>query len=453
MVADAAVDWLDQGVPDIPMRRVLLVLSFGLLILIAQKDPKVPEAELHRPGRMPDRLILTWAGNPATTQAATWRTDTTVARAVGQIAEAGDGPGFVKLAREVAAATERLTSDLGEALYHSVRFEALKPNTVYAYRVGDGFNWSEWNQFRTASDGPAPLTFLYVGDAQNDIWSLWSRLVRTGFAEAPRANFIIHAGDLVNRSIRDAEWGEWHQAAGWINRSLVSVPVPGNHEYPGDTGKKALAGHWRPQFTLLANGVKGLEETNYHIDIHGVRIVALNSNERQQEQAEWLDALLASNPNKWTVAAFHHPIFSAARGRDNKALREMWQPVFDKHGVDLVLTGHDHTYARTNLTTGANVRAGRAGTVYVVSVSGPKMYNLDREPWMARAAEDTQLAQVVRIDGDRLSFESRTARGVLYDAFELTKRKGKPNKLVNRVPGTPENRRAPEQRKESASLD
>lgn len=430
------------------MRRAFLVLCFGLLILVAQKDPKVPEAELHRPGRMPDRVILTWAGNPATTQAVTWRTDTTGSKAVAQIAEAGDGPQFVKDARDVAAATERFKSDLGEAHYHSVKFEGLKPATIYAYRVGDGFNWSEWNHFRTALAGPAPLTFLYVGDAQNDIWSLWSRLVRTGYAEAPKANFIIHAGDLVNRSLRDAEWGEWHQAAGWINRSLVSIPVPGNHEYPGEASKKALTPQWRPQFTLPENGVKGLEETCYYVDIQGVRIVALNSNERQKEQVEWLDKLLADNPNAWTVLAFHHPIFSAAKGRDNKALRELWQPVFDKHAVDLVLTGHDHTYARSNLNTGASVRAGKAGTVYVVSVSGPKMYNLDREPWMVRAAEDTQLVQVIRVVGDRLSFESRTARGVLYDAFDLTKRKGKPNKLVNRAPNTPETRRTPEQRKE-----
>jgi hypothetical protein len=69
------------------------------------------------------------------------------------------------------------------------------------------------------------------------------------------------------------------------------------------------------------------------------------------------------------------------------------------------------------------------------------MYNLVREPWMQRAAEDTQLFQVIRVDGGKLTYESRTARGELYDAFELVKRKGKTNLLVNRMPKVPENLR------------
>jgi 3',5'-cyclic AMP phosphodiesterase CpdA len=173
-------------------------------------------------------------------------------------------------------------------------------------------------------------------------------------------------------------------------------------------------------------------------------MISLNSNEKHDEQAAWLDKLLASNPNIWTICTFHHPIYSTAKGRDNKQLREKWQPVFDKHAVDLVLTGHDHTYGRSNLVTGAMARTGRSGTVYVVSVSGPKQYELDRETWMERAAENTQLYQIVRIDGEKLLYESRTARGVLYDSFELRKRRGRPNQIINRLPQTPENRRVSE---------
>jgi 3',5'-cyclic AMP phosphodiesterase CpdA len=418
-----------------------LALGGFAYVSLADRDPKVADADLHRPTPTPDRVILTWCADPAATQCLTWRTDATVKKPVAQIAESEDGPGFPKKAQTLDAATEPLESDLSVAHYHSVRFSGLKPDTLYAYRAGDGFNWTEWNQFRTASDKPAPLTFLYVGDAQNDIYSLWSRLIRSGYSNAPKANFIIHAGDLVNRSLRDAEWGEWHQAAGWINRSLVSFPSPGNHEYNNVDGQRALTRHWRPQFTLPENGVKGLEESCYTVDVQGVRVVSLNSNERIEEQAEWLDSLLADNPQRWTVVAFHHPVFSAARSRDNQKLRETLQPIFDKHAVDLVLTGHDHTYARSNLTTGLSTQEGKAGTVYVVSVSGPKMYNLEPAPWMQRAAEDTQLFQVVHIDGANLKYEARTARGLLYDAFELEKQSGKPNRLTNRVPDSAERRR------------
>jgi hypothetical protein len=409
----------------------------------AQPAGRIAADELNRPSKQPDRIVLSWTANPANSAAVNWRTATAVQQGLAEIALAGDGPAFVKQSRRVTAASADFQSDLGQARYHSVRFDELKPDTQYAYRVGDGWNWSEWFHFRTTSDKPAPIAFAYVGDAQNDIHSLWSRLIRSAYAAAPDMRFLIHAGDLVNVSHRDAEWGEWFRAAGWISGMVPYVPTPGNHEYPNQNSVRKLTAHWRPQFTLPENGLPGLEETSYYLDVQGVRIVILNSNERHKEQAEWLDKLLAANPNRWSVLAFHHPIYSAARKRDNKDLRELWKPVIEKYRVDLVLTGHDHTYARGNAPSGVNQRSANAGTVYVVSVSGPKMYNLDREPWMARAAEDTQLFQIIRIDGDRLSYESRTARGILYDAFDLRKRSGKPNELTNRIPKTPENRRDP----------
>jgi len=408
--------------------RISGVVFIGAFLVLADR---IPEEEDHRPSRRPERLVLTWAGDPATTQAATWRTSTAVKKAVAQIAESTDGPEFAKRAETLPAGTVPFKSDLGESHYHSIQFSNLKPETLYAYRVGDGFNWSEWNQFRTASNKAAPLSFVYFGDAQTDIFSMWSRVVRTGFTFAPNAKFLLHAGDLVNRGVRDAEWGEWHRAPGWLNGSIPLVPTPGNHEYGTEGGGRKLTDHWRTQFTLPENGVSGLEESCYWFDIQGVRVISLNSNEKLAEQAVWLDGVLEKNPNRWTVATFHHPVFSAAKNRDNPKLRELWQPVFDKHKVDLVLTGHDHTYARSNLMSGLSVRSEESGTVYVVSVSGPKMYQVDREPWMQRAGESTQLFQVVTIDGGRLRFESRTPTGLLYDAFELRKRTNKTNELVN----------------------
>jgi 3',5'-cyclic AMP phosphodiesterase CpdA len=241
----------------------------------------------------------------------------------------------------------------------------------------------------------------------------------------------------VNHGNRDAEWREWFRAAGWINQSLASVPAAGNHEYSRADGTRGLTEHWQSQFALPRNGPAGLEESCYYLDIQGVRIVTLNSSEKREEQAAWLDRLLAQGPRRWTIVTLHHPIFSSARGRDNRELRESWQPVFEKHGVDLVLQGHDHTYGRGNLTSGVNTEAGGHGTVYVVSVSGPKMYKLQDASWMTRVAERTQFFQVIRVNKDVLEYEARTARGTLYDAFRLRKRPGKPNEFTDLAPKTP----------------
>ncbi len=399
---------------------------------------------------MPDRVILTFKGDPARSQAVTWRTDPSVSKAISQIAVAEDGPGFVKHSKEVPATTTTHASDLGPAHYHSVEFVDLEPATKYAYRVGDGVNWSEWFQFQTASEKPAPFSFIYFGDAQNGVREHWSRVIREAHSDAPKARFMIHAGDLINSANRDVEWGEWFGAGAWLNAMVPSVPTPGNHEYSRDSSKSAsrLSHHWRPQFTLPENGLPGLEETVYRIDYQGVRIVSLNSNEQQKRQVEWLESALADNPCAWTVVTFHHPVFSTARGRDNPEIRALWKPLFDKYRVDLVLQGHDHTYARfgqdltENVASGATARSPEGGTIYVVSVSGPKMYNLERTDAMRRAAEDTQLYQIVSIDGETLRYEARTATGQLYDAFRLRKRAGQINALEDEIPSTPERRRA-----------
>lgn len=484
----------------------------------------------HAPRPLPDRVILTWAGDPATTQAVTWRTDTSIVRAVAELAVATD-LGRALQPTTITARTELFTSDLGDAHYHSARFVDLAPDTLYAYRVGDGVNWTEWSHFRTASREAKAFSFVYFGDAQNDIRTHWSRVFREAFRSAPRAAFTLHAGDLINNANRDAQWGEWHGAPGWVNATIPAVPTPGNHEYYAegagpderrrwltksgaslevtvtlsvakdaqgqakgfraeartDDGRTAVVGldgaenivsvdagftaltgwsqaevvdqkaaqapfkdrianpgvrtvsrNWRPQFTLPENGPAGLAETAYWFDYQGVRIVSLNSNERQEEQVEWLRGVLKNNPCRWTILTFHHPVFSPANDRDNQRLRELWKPVIDEFKVDLVLTGHDHTYARSglsNVPTGYPAQRDVAnGTVYVVSVSGPKMYNISSDAWAVRTAEDTQLYQVISVDEDEIRFEARTATGRLYDAFTLKKHPGQTNELIESLP-------------------
>lgn len=413
-----------------------------------QEEPPVAHAPEFTPTPVPDRIVLTWTGAPSRSQAVSWRTSADVTKGLAEIAVAGEGPLFANRARQVSAKTTCLDADLGSASYHTVEFEGLKPDTLYAYRVGDGTTFSEWSHFRTAADWARPFTFVYVGDAQNDIKSHWSRVIRSAFADAPKAAFVLHAGDLVNRANRDSEWGQWFYATGFLHRTIPCIATPGNHEYarPDPNSERQLSVHWRPTFAFPEHGPQGLAESAYYIDYQGARIVSLNSNEKHAEQIEWLRDVLRYKGARWKIVTFHHPLYASARGRDNTELRNLWQPIFDEYGVDLVLQGHDHTYARSGLMTHENVATGatarsEAGTVYVVSVSGPKMYDLEKRPFMKRAAEDTQLYQIIRIDGDQLHYKARTATGNLYDGFKLIKRAGRPNEVVERVPGRPERRR------------
>jgi hypothetical protein len=362
-----------------------------------------------------------------------------------------------------------LTTDLSEAHFHSAVLTGLEPGAWYAYRVGDGTNWSEWIQFQTTPTDQDGFSFIYVGDAQNDLRSMWSRVIRQAYRDAPDAAFMVHAGDLINRAESDKEWGEWFGAGSWLNAMTPQIPVPGNHEYlRGEDGRRRVSHHWRPSFNLPQNGPAGLEESCYTFVYNNLRFIGLDSNTMLEEQAEWLDEVLSLNQSRWVVCSFHHPVYSTGKNRDNPQVRQAWKPIFDKYRVDLVLTGHDHTYGRTgfdvppvltmqigdqavpvqqaaepeNVPVGVQAVEPQFGTVYVVSVSGPKMYDHSQPEFMKRKAEDTQLYQVITITGDHLRFDAKTPMGEVYDAFELHKQAdGQPNRMTEIPVAMPERMR------------
>jgi len=426
---------------------LVLIVSFSIFqLLLSDSASKYPG---EYPAPYPDRIVATWNDYPSTTLAVTWRTDTTIKRGIGIIAAAKAEPKFHSKADTFSSKIEKLNSskvdhEFVKANYHTAVFNDLKPSTLYAYKVGTENNWSEWFHVKTASLDPEPFHFIYLGDAQNDILSHWSRVIRAAYAEQPNASFLIHAGDLINYAHSNVEWGEWNLGGAFIQSMIPSIAVPGNHEYWRYTDKsdaqRHLSIHWRNQFEFPLNGPEGLEETAYYIDYQGMRIIALNSNRKIREQSRWLEKILKDNPNRWTVATHHHPIYSSGQGRNNKELRAAWQPIYSKYGVDLVMQGHDHTYARgrsRNVAKGVNVRDSESGTVYVNSVSGAKMYNMRKNGWkplggkLERSAENSQLYQIISVSRDTLKFRSYTATGELYDSFDIVQQENqKANKII-----------------------
>ncbi|MEM1452083.1 MAG: metallophosphoesterase family protein [Planctomycetota bacterium] len=416
-----------------------LVLTFGAWW--SSSFPAPPSAEVLAPapvarsvpaspaGAFPDRVVLTLAADPATTVDVSWRTDTSVTEAAVEFALATPGPSFTKAVDSRDATTTPFGIEGEEVHRHHVQLSELEPETAYVYRVGQGEAWSEWFQFRTASAEDRPFRFVYFGDAQNRIRDLWSRVVRAAALDAPDAAFLLHAGDLVNVAERDSEWGEWFGAGSWLNATLPQLATPGNHEYT----KGVLSSHWRPQFAFPGNGPEGLEETVYWLDYHGVRFVSLNTMEGLEEQLDWLPDVLGDGDPSWTIVFQHHPLFSAAKGRDNEELRTHLKPLYDEFGVDLVLQGHDHAYMRTGLETPINLQEGAqamsGNTVYVVSVSGPKMYTSAPGDFARSSAAGMQLYQVIDVDGEQLRYRAHRADGQVHDAFVLHREESGENRL------------------------
>ena len=382
---------------------------------------------------LPERVIVNLTDAPATSLAFNWRAAPGSGDGFVEYAPLTPGPAFAQQAVRIAAqrspaAFKTRDGEDVSADYYSARIDGLTPARQYVYRVGKDGAWSPWRQVRTAAAEAKPFTFLYMGDVQNDIRSMGGHAVRRALRETPDAAFMLFTGDLINRADNDAEWGEWFGMAVDSLAETPSLMSPGNHEYMKPQGASAqfLARQWRLQFNLPGNApVEALSETVYRVDYQGLRLISLDADmmdesaESARAQIAWLERQLAENPGRWM-----------AQGRDQSELRTALQPLLDRHGVDLVLAGHDHTYGRG--------RPHPQGPVYMVSNVGPKQYPLGDLSWTTRKGSGIQLYQQIEVSPTRLTVRAYTMDGVLYDAFQLDKAAKGPAALTDLTPKTPE---------------
>lgn len=435
-------------------RISMLAIACGLLLPVAPSFAEAPQVREHEantlvpkgviryaPSGFPDRVVAVPAQDASTGFSVTWRTDANVRSPVLEIAVAKDSPdqwdGDVP-PRRLGAETTTLATANGIAHHHSVVVDGLLPGTLYAWRVQGDRTWSPWRQLRTAAPAGTPLEFLYIGDTQNKNASLVTRVMHEAVRHVSNANLVLFAGDLVSEAVDDDEWGEWFDATGPL-ATMAFAPAPGNHEFFEEfedtpQERRVLGQQWKSHFALPGNGAVGVTETTYWFDYQGIRFAVIDGTsvldlDTGPAQARWLDQVLASNPYSWSIVLIHQPFYSPRANRANVELQEYLRPVIEKHGVDLVLQGHDHVYGR---------RSGESGPtpVYTVTVAGPKQYRLsdDARDSMSPVGEDTQLFQILRLDGNRLDYEARTVTGRLYDAFSLVD-EGTGKRLVERPEG------------------
>lgn len=373
-------------------------------------------------GARPDHIVLTWSADPRTTQAVQWRTDPTARQGVVEYRRASEAETAVRRAQATTRRVEspELVND-SVISWHTATLSGLQPGTTYLYRVGDGTptGWSDPAEFTTAPARAVPFSFIYMGDAQNGL-DRWGLLVTNAFQARPDAAFYLMAGDLVNRGAERDDWDSlFHHAQGIYNRRQL-VPVIGNHECQGGQPRLYLQ-----FFDLPRNGPPNLEpERAYWFEYSNALFVVLDSNLPPQSQVSWLERTLARSRATWKFVSYHHPAYSSAPKRDNREIRKLWTRVFDKYHVDLALQGHDHAYLRTYpMKEGRPVASPQEGTVYLVSVSGTKMYAQDPRNYTAFGMTNVATYQAldIRIDGNRLLYRAYDLEGRLRDEFVIQK--------------------------------
>jgi len=149
----------------------------------------------------------------------------------------------------------------------------------------------------------------------------------------------------------------WSESFGWLRPAGVAVVgTLGNHDVRVQRGRYQLA-------TLSMPG------PYYRRRFGDVELFVLDSNNVSAVQTSWLERALASSDAPWKVAVFHHPAFTCGSYHSHHDVVVRWLPLFERYGVQLALSGHDHNYQRFAPRRGVTyvVHGGGAGAFYPIT--------------------------------------------------------------------------------------
>ena len=177
------------------------------------------------------------------------------------------------------------------------------------------------------------------------------------------------------------------------------IAALGNHDTESDEGDEIMQrlGRSGPVYTQ---------------DVGPIRVISLDSNDVDSNQTRWLDGVL-SQPrpaSSWVIAVMHHPAFSSGEHGSEDSVRRAWVPLFARHGVNLVLAGHDHDYERSKPQN---------GVTYIVSGGGgAELRDVGRSSFTAMSAKRHHFVDL-NVFADRIEGRAVDVNGTAFDTFSI----------------------------------
>ncbi len=261
----------------------------------------------------------------------------------------------------------------------------LTAGTEYEYRISVGKRQSAWMEFKTEPESTS-FKALIFGDSQSLDYKDWAKTAQTAWEKNGDAAFFVNMGDLVDNGQDEWQWNAWFNGGAKLFAAIPVVPVMGNHETYSLDWKMAKPDYYLSLFALPANGLASLERFAYYYDYGDVHFIVLNTqlNELQEwypdlleQQQRWLAKDLSKTQKKWKVVLMHRGIWTHPFNGPLDDIGQTFVPVFDQYHVDLVFTGHVHSYARTKALKNGNPDPD--GTIYIsTGRSGDRVW--DKSP-------------------------------------------------------------------------
>ncbi|MGI6744738.1 MAG: metallophosphoesterase [Acutalibacteraceae bacterium] len=422
--------------------------------------------------RLPSLVAVSFGEDSRTTKNISWYTKYSVTGCDIEIIPYSDmlpvfsGKTAVPKGVRVAASSYRQTReypgvDLGiigilpyemELNRHVVKISGLKPGQQYLYRVGDAQKgwWSGIGVIKTAEGGDK-TTFIAISDTQSQNAKQYentAKILRQAFDLYKDADFIVHAGDMVDHGDNLNQWKYLLNGSDGTLMNTSLMPVAGNHEA---MGSYALDLNFSLPQSEQQETIGGYY---YSFDYNNVHFMMLNTNELDNirgltgNQLTWLKNDAMSSDAPWKVVVLHKAVYSNGSHYDDKeitALRKQFASLMPQLGIDIVLQGHDHVYLRTAPMIGNKVQEGLntgylnyggldyssyeepEGTIYAITATaGVKYYSVKENSLTdelfprAQSIVNAQapIFAAIRTDGDKLYYDAYMQNGEGLDRID-----------------------------------
>jgi len=289
-------------------------------------------------------------------------------------------------AKVYEAEQTKAVTDKDETEYVSNKVIAtdLKANTTYYYSYQKDGQWTAPEKYTT--DNGSKFSFIFVGDPQigssnelkgaateefynaqsaavaNDAFNWNTTLNQAMEKTGNKASFVLSSGDQIQstkkKSPNKAAWGSEIEYSGYLSPDVLkNLPVAttvGNHD--ADNANYTYHFNTANASELGSNGKVG---GDYWFKHDNALFIMLNTQDTNvEEHRQFIEQTVAANKDcKWRIVTLHQDIYGSAEHSNEPEitnLRYQLAPIFEDNKVDVVLTGHDHAYSRTQILKGGH---------------------------------------------------------------------------------------------------